>query len=385
MDRRDGWEAGPPCAARASPRRPRRVRSPRCCSAAWRRWPRPRAPSPPRPSRRGRPGSSVASPMATPCTWTSRPPPTPGSSPSVRPGRCAATATTSTAPTPRGNCPPMAPSTDAESVSAGSRPRRRPERPGARCWSSAGPAPPPPHSRRSCPRGPRCSCARSTSARSRTTTPEGRLARSVYYQDATGTWVDAGRAVLAGGHAMWFPHSVGDLEKPEYAHNLEYRRLVDDAAARGVGLWSAGYCGTSAPASVRTWVVSDPIGDDANNEYVVVLNDSDAAAGRQRLDGARLVADHAHPAGRDRDRPPRPHPHPHRLRCRSATPTPRDFHFGGPSPDVRQLGPGGGLLLRRRRLRLRRPTRVTPTATCAPGSTTRATRPRAATRWSAGW
>ncbi len=67
----------------------------------------------------------------------------------------------------------------------------------------------------------------------------GRLARSVYYQDATGTWVDAGRAVLAGGHAMWFPHSIGDLEKPEYAHNLEYRRLVDDAAARGVGLWSA--------------------------------------------------------------------------------------------------------------------------------------------------
>ena len=66
---------------------------------------------------------------------------------------------------------------------------------------------------------------------------EGRLARSVYYQDATGTWVDAGRAVLAGGHAMWFPHSVGDLEKPEYARNLDYRRLVAiDAAARGVGL-----------------------------------------------------------------------------------------------------------------------------------------------------
>ncbi len=154
----------------------------------------------------------------------------------------------------------------------------------------------------------------------------GRLARSVYYQDATGTWVDAGRAVLAGGHAMWFPHSVGDLEKPEYAHNLEYRRLVDDAAARGVGLWSANLCGPSAPAAVRTWVVSDPIGDDANNEYVVVLNDSDAAAGRQRLDGARLVADHAHPARRDRHRPrvttsassPAPEP---RERPRRATST----------------------------------------------------------------
>ena len=169
----------------------------------------------------------------------------------------------------------------------------------------------------------------------------GRLARSVYYQDATGTWVDAGRAVLAGGHAMWFPHSIGDLEKPEYVHNLEYRRLVDDAAARGVGLWSADYCGASTPASVRTWVVSDPIGDDANNEYVVVLNDSDApmdVSGWTVRDSS--LTTFTFPAGTVLG--PRDH-----LRIFTGSgapgmPTPRDFHFGGPTQMFANWDPAAG-------------------------------------------
>jgi endonuclease YncB( thermonuclease family) len=169
----------------------------------------------------------------------------------------------------------------------------------------------------------------------------GRLARSVYYQDATGTWVDAGRAVLAGGHAMWFPHSIGDLEKPEYAHNLEYRRLVDDAAARGVGLWSASLCGPSTPAAVRTWVVSDPIGDDANNEYVVVLNDSDApldVSGWTVRDSSLTTL--TLPAGTVIG--PRDHI---RILTGSGvqgTPTPRDFHFGGPAQMFANWDPAAG-------------------------------------------
>jgi len=169
----------------------------------------------------------------------------------------------------------------------------------------------------------------------------GRLARSVYYQDATGAWVDAGRAVLAGGHAMWFPHSVADTEKPEYARNLEYRRLVDDAAARGVGLWSAGYCGASAPAAVRTWVVSDPIGDDANNEHVVVLNDSDAAldvSGWTVRDSS--LTTFTFPVGTVIG--PRDHVRILTGAGAPGTPTPRDFRFGGPAQMFPNWDPAAG-------------------------------------------
>jgi endonuclease YncB( thermonuclease family) len=169
----------------------------------------------------------------------------------------------------------------------------------------------------------------------------GRLARSVYYQDASGTWVDAGRAVLAGGHAMWFPHSVADIEKPEYAQNLEYRRLVDDAAARGVGLWSAGYCGASAPAAVRTWVVSDPIGDDANNEYVVVLNDSDTAldVSSWTVRDSSLTT-YTLPIGTVIG--PRDHIRVLTGAGAPGTPTPRDFHFGGPTQMFANWDPAAG-------------------------------------------
>ena len=169
----------------------------------------------------------------------------------------------------------------------------------------------------------------------------GRLARSVYYEAAPGTWVDAGRAVLAGGHAMWFPHSVADTEKPEYTHNLEYRRLVDDAAARGVGLWSANLCGASTPASVRTWVVSDPIGDDANNEYVVVLNDADAAldvSGWTVRDSS--LTTFTLPVGTVIG--PRDHIRIFTGSGAPGTPTPRDFHFGGPTQMFANWDPAAG-------------------------------------------
>ena len=157
----------------------------------------------------------------------------------------------------------------------------------------------------------------------------GRLARSVYYQDATGNWVDAGRAVMASGHAMWFPHSVGDEEKPEYAHNLEYRRLVDEAAAAGRGLWSAGYCGPSTRAAVRTWVVSDPIGSDAGNEFVVVLNEGATAldiSGWTVRDSS--LTTFTVPAGTVLA--PRGHIRVHSGSGTPRTPLPEDFYFGGP-------------------------------------------------------
>lgn len=107
----------------------------------------------------------------------------------------------------------------------------------------------------------------------------GRMARSVYYEPSPGSgiWVDASRALLQAGLAMWMPLNVNDAEKPEYTHNLEYRQLADTAAAAGVGLFSGHLCaptGTLA-ANLRMYVVSDPPGDDAGREYVVINNDSD--------------------------------------------------------------------------------------------------------------
>ncbi len=104
----------------------------------------------------------------------------------------------------------------------------------------------------------------------------GRLIRAVYYRDGSGQWVDVARAVFARGQAMWFPFNAEDAEKPEYAHNLEYRPQVDSAAASGLGLRSASYCGLSGPASVRTWAVTNPIGSDSGNEYAVLLNEGSA-------------------------------------------------------------------------------------------------------------
>ncbi len=100
----------------------------------------------------------------------------------------------------------------------------------------------------------------------------GRLARTVHQKTAAGVWEDVGRRLLASGYVLWFPFGPGDAEKPETANNLEYRRLVDQAAAARRGLWSPNLCGPSAPASVSVAVLSDPIGDDRNREYAMVTN-----------------------------------------------------------------------------------------------------------------
>ena len=103
----------------------------------------------------------------------------------------------------------------------------------------------------------------------------GRLARSVFAPDGAGGWVDVARALYRRGLVMWFPFNTGDTEKAEYAHNLEYRRLVDEAASAKRGLWSDDLCGPSSPVSLRMWVVSDPPGaDDSAGETVVIVNDA---------------------------------------------------------------------------------------------------------------
>ena len=71
----------------------------------------------------------------------------------------------------------------------------------------------------------------------------GRIVRSLYAQDEEGNWYDTSRGTVSDGWMMWFPLAADSSNKPEWAHNLEYRVLADDAAGQGRGLWSQGLCG----------------------------------------------------------------------------------------------------------------------------------------------
>ena len=63
----------------------------------------------------------------------------------------------------------------------------------------------------------------------------GRIVRSLYAQDEEGNWYDTSRGTVSDGWLMWFPLAADSSNKPEWAHNLEYRVLADDAAGQGRG------------------------------------------------------------------------------------------------------------------------------------------------------
>jgi endonuclease YncB( thermonuclease family) len=97
-----------------------------------------------------------------------------------------------------------------------------------------------------------------------------RLYRSVAVR-SRGRWLDLGRIALERGLALWLPHPR------EYAHNAEYHRLAEEAAAAGRGLYDPDYCGAgpSADAALRMWVNWDADGNDAadlNGEWIEVRN-----------------------------------------------------------------------------------------------------------------
>ena len=63
----------------------------------------------------------------------------------------------------------------------------------------------------------------------------GRVVRSIYAQDTEGNWFDTARQLVSDGQALWFPHKPTLADNPEWAHNLEYRVLADDAKAGSRG------------------------------------------------------------------------------------------------------------------------------------------------------
>lgn len=96
---------------------------------------------------------------------------------------------------------------------------------------------------------------RSVDVRSNDDHSGGRIVRSLYAQDEEGNWYDTSRGTVSDGWLLWFPLSATSSKKPEWAHNLEYRVLADDAASQKRGLWQADLCGRSPDpkADLRIW------------------------------------------------------------------------------------------------------------------------------------
>jgi endonuclease YncB( thermonuclease family) len=108
-------------------------------------------------------------------------------------------------------------------------------------------------------------------AQSAASTTGGRLRRSVFVH-AGGRWVDLGRVLMQRGLALWLPNPV------EFAHNLEYRTLAQQAAAAHRGLSAPAACGSGPDQDlpIELLVNWDADGNDAQNingEWVDIRND----------------------------------------------------------------------------------------------------------------
>jgi endonuclease YncB( thermonuclease family) len=82
-----------------------------------------------------------------------------------------------------------------------------------------------------------------------------------------GQWQDAGRILLAEGHALFLANNT------EWAWNRTYSQLTQQAANAGVGLWNTEYCAGGPPAAVKLWVHWDQgDGSPAGDEWVRIKN-----------------------------------------------------------------------------------------------------------------
>src|SRR4051812_48655595 len=86
-------------------------------------------------------------------------------------------------------------------------------------------------------------------------------------------WVDLGRTLLSEGLALWLPATK------EWAWNARYSTVVEDAAARRVGLWDASACapGPNEGQPIKLWANWDGDGNDGylfgpNSEWVRIKN-----------------------------------------------------------------------------------------------------------------
>ncbi|CAB4755742.1 unannotated protein [freshwater metagenome] len=105
-----------------------------------------------------------------------------------------------------------------------------------------------------------------------------RPTRSVYkLNNATGAFdIDVQTEQLKAGWSMWWPNAA------EWVHNKEYLDLMNDAKARGVGLWNPSLCGPAVGEAPLIWFNQNAptIGSDtepAFGEYVILYNQTTAS------------------------------------------------------------------------------------------------------------
>ena len=102
--------------------------------------------------------------------------------------------------------------------------------------------------------------------------------RSVYkLNNATGAFdIDVQAEQVKAGWSLWWPLAA------EWAHNKEYLDLMNDAKARGVGLWNPNLCGAYGGGVPSMWFSQaaptiDSDTEPAFGEYVILKNETSAA------------------------------------------------------------------------------------------------------------
>ncbi len=100
--------------------------------------------------------------------------------------------------------------------------------------------------------------------------------RYIFAKDSQGGFtLDVQAKLLEAGLAMWFPN------ENEYVRNYQYLEILNEAARKGVGLWSGSLCKNEKDktpiGAVEIWVESDsPLtGENPFGEYVLIRNNSD--------------------------------------------------------------------------------------------------------------
>jgi endonuclease YncB( thermonuclease family) len=102
-----------------------------------------------------------------------------------------------------------------------------------------------------------------------------RPTRSVYkLNNATGQFdIDVQAEQIKAGWSLWWPTAA------EWAHNKTYLDLMNDAKARGVGIWNPNLCGPAVGNVPLMWFNQNAPTIDSNpepafGEYVVLLNNT---------------------------------------------------------------------------------------------------------------
>jgi endonuclease YncB( thermonuclease family) len=94
-----------------------------------------------------------------------------------------------------------------------------------------------------------------------------------------GKWIDAGRIMLAEGHALWLNNAT------EWAWNHRYAEATDQAAAKHLRLFDPQGCGAGPAASLAmdlNWDAPHKDGDNVNGEWARIRNTGASALSLHR-------------------------------------------------------------------------------------------------------